>query len=408
MHVDSIGRNAVDHIFSSFFDPVHMGLYEEVHSFIDINETLEEQDFTSVHRIILGRSSRSLADELETHPDLIDRPDSLGRTPLYWAVWRDDMEAVKILLHHGANITAVAKDGDNIFHLIAMSRVGQEMFSLIKPNFSHIEYPINTLSNCLNAQNESGITPWLYTVQFNLGNLLNFFLDYELNLTTKAGVRKTLFQYAAKCAETQVLLLLASIDLDGVDLMVGSTYDSSAMEIVVARLSNDVYWIHAPDYSEEAAEALVRLVAHARTFEPRLPRLIYGVAQRGGGEGEGEEEEEEEEEEGEELEELPDYGLLFPDGHFKIYHGDAEWVVYDAEDELGKWIDLEDWLEEHGQLDMLEAWEMKSDVSDEACSGSEAKSEERIPEKEDDKEEEQEGETFFDAIESTSTSSHEF
>jgi uncharacterized protein len=47
----------------------------------------------------------------------INKPSADGRTPLMWAAWRDNVQMIDLLLEHGADTTAVDKDGWNALDL---------------------------------------------------------------------------------------------------------------------------------------------------------------------------------------------------------------------------------------------------------------------------------------------------
>jgi hypothetical protein len=44
-----------------------------------MTEVLEDQNFNSLHRIVLGISGRDLAAEADEHPELINKVDAQGR-----------------------------------------------------------------------------------------------------------------------------------------------------------------------------------------------------------------------------------------------------------------------------------------------------------------------------------------
>ncbi|KAI0481753.1 ankyrin repeat-containing domain protein [Xylaria cf. heliscus] len=63
----------------------------------------DEQEFTTVHRIVTGLSSKDLETALQEHPEDIDKLDGLGRSPISWAAARGNEEHVTLLLLYGAN-----------------------------------------------------------------------------------------------------------------------------------------------------------------------------------------------------------------------------------------------------------------------------------------------------------------
>lgn len=63
----------------------------------------EEQNFTSIHKIVLGLSLKSLESEILVHPENINATDTMGRTPLLWAAARGDKQSIITLLSYGAD-----------------------------------------------------------------------------------------------------------------------------------------------------------------------------------------------------------------------------------------------------------------------------------------------------------------
>ena len=64
---------------------------------------IDKLRFSTLHNIILGFIYKDLRTVLEATTDTIDSVDFRGRTPLFWAVVRDDEAAVDILLEYHAN-----------------------------------------------------------------------------------------------------------------------------------------------------------------------------------------------------------------------------------------------------------------------------------------------------------------
>lgn len=65
---------------------------------------IDEQNYTALHRIILGLSMADLEEEIRLHPEDINATDVMGRTPLAWAACRGDDRAIVTLLSHGATV----------------------------------------------------------------------------------------------------------------------------------------------------------------------------------------------------------------------------------------------------------------------------------------------------------------
>ncbi len=67
------------------------------------DDFIGEQNYTMLHRIILGLSMSNLEEEVCLHPEDVNITDVMGRTPLAWAACRGDDRAIVTLLSHGAD-----------------------------------------------------------------------------------------------------------------------------------------------------------------------------------------------------------------------------------------------------------------------------------------------------------------
>lgn len=69
----------------------------------DGSDYVERQNFTRLHRIVLGLCSGDLETEVLQNSHDVDFPDAMGRTALQWAAARGDERAVVTLLSWGAD-----------------------------------------------------------------------------------------------------------------------------------------------------------------------------------------------------------------------------------------------------------------------------------------------------------------
>lgn len=67
------------------------------------SDFIDDQDYTPLHKAILGLSFTSVEDAIQQNPDDVDTADSIGRTPLSWAAARGDERAIAMLLGYGAS-----------------------------------------------------------------------------------------------------------------------------------------------------------------------------------------------------------------------------------------------------------------------------------------------------------------
>lgn len=71
------------------------------------DDFIDEQSYTTLHKIILGLSMADLEEEIRLRPEDINTTDVMGRTPLAWAACRGDDRAIVTLLSHGANVNTL-------------------------------------------------------------------------------------------------------------------------------------------------------------------------------------------------------------------------------------------------------------------------------------------------------------
>ncbi|KAI9746289.1 MAG: hypothetical protein M1835_002448, partial [Candelina submexicana] len=71
------------------------------------DDFVEEQNYTMLHKIILGLSMASLEEQICNHPEEINTRDAMDRTPLAWAACRGDDRAIVTLLSHGAEVNTL-------------------------------------------------------------------------------------------------------------------------------------------------------------------------------------------------------------------------------------------------------------------------------------------------------------
>lgn len=89
------------------------------------SDFVDEQNYTSLHKIVLGLLSRDLEKELQIHLELLDVPDAMGRTPLTWAACRGDERAIVTLLQHGAEVNTL-----DVQHTNAVSYAAERDFAI--------------------------------------------------------------------------------------------------------------------------------------------------------------------------------------------------------------------------------------------------------------------------------------
>lgn len=118
------GRVASELLFDSAF----AGRFGEegvsiVRSMFKGVDYLEIRALSKLHKIVLGIIRNDLESELEISTASIDVGDATNRTPLTWAVIRDDLEAVETLLAFDADPKAVDDSGNSPLGYVKSSGV---------------------------------------------------------------------------------------------------------------------------------------------------------------------------------------------------------------------------------------------------------------------------------------------
>lgn len=96
-----------------------------VGSMLQDTDYVEARSFTILHKIVLGIIYKDLRTELETSTVSINTGDSTNRTPLCWAVIRDDLSAATTLLAFGANPNALDNLGQAPLDFVTSAEVSK-------------------------------------------------------------------------------------------------------------------------------------------------------------------------------------------------------------------------------------------------------------------------------------------
>ena len=110
---------------------------QRIQCLFDEDLWLEQQQFTILHKVILGldKTGRTLADELSVTTREINLPDSTGRTPISWAAELGNQEAVSDLLAFRADPNKDDKGGFSPVHYACLGGHPQ-ILSLLLDNGS--------------------------------------------------------------------------------------------------------------------------------------------------------------------------------------------------------------------------------------------------------------------------------
>ena len=99
--LDSLGGTASERFLKRSFGGMYSDNDAIIRRILKGDDSFDEFGFTTLHKIVLGFDFRELQVVLDATTDTLNVPDSLGRTCLYWAVFRDNFEHVQLLLSYG-------------------------------------------------------------------------------------------------------------------------------------------------------------------------------------------------------------------------------------------------------------------------------------------------------------------
>ncbi|KAL8730166.1 MAG: hypothetical protein Q9166_004249 [cf. Caloplaca sp. 2 TL-2023] len=199
----------------------------------DDSDFIDEQNYTLLHKIVLGLSMHDLEESLSLHPDLIDIPDAMGHAadrsyvtcvrllleagadpdiaasygykvgnPLNVAARNaSDPLVLKTLLDFGANVESCGIDGTTA--LIHAARKDNASFATLL-----LEYGAN-----LNAVSTAGQTPLTTAVVFNSHNVLQLLLDRWFEYSECPRLKGPhLLQIVALYADIRTMVILTATD----------------------------------------------------------------------------------------------------------------------------------------------------------------------------------------------------
>ena len=100
-----------------------------VRSMLADADYMEGRNFSVLHKIVLSLVDRDLQSELEVSTASLNSGDAAQRTPLIWAVIRNDFKTVELLLAYGANPNIVDNLGFAPLHFVQSSRICEALLN---------------------------------------------------------------------------------------------------------------------------------------------------------------------------------------------------------------------------------------------------------------------------------------
>lgn len=342
---DFCGFTPRDLAFQRVHTTCPFDLAEELHLLFNLEEIPDDLEFTAVHRIVLGMSKLDLQSYIAEHPQDVNRPDLLGRTPLWWAVRREDVAKSLVLLDQAADPSIANTAGRSLLHnaaaqgnlslvdallahgadvhqksfegkipLQVVGVYGDEADVLIVQRLlaagSNIDeqdgYGRTPISLCcfdshlniartlldrgadLTIMDGKGWLPWHWAIYDGAAEVLELYIDRGCDVSAVGEIGSTVLHFVAeRCTLERVVdVLLAKVDSLHVDSAAEDASGRTAMEILEDRYSADVPVLTLDEHVYVKLKRLigsVQMPKHVNSLEssPLSPAESWHSAEQG-------------------------------------------------------------------------------------------------------------------------------
>ena len=279
-------------------------------------ESLAKRKFTNVHLLAMGLSApdvdecQELAAYLRSHPEEVDIPDTLGRTPVCWAASRQDLEIVTILLKHKASVLHADKRMQTPLHYCAGSGSARTMKLLLEqarksvrsvedldpalkpssplalhdivdardtkgrtplnfatrmdfPAHAQLLIPANADMECADDQYDKTIL--LFALYWNSHAVLPILLESGARTDVVDARQATILHHAARYADLETLTILSNHDLGIINVAAVDDAGNTANDIMNAPNERMVRESdHRRQKSKDIFQRMIESQTHAR------------------------------------------------------------------------------------------------------------------------------------------------
>lgn len=122
----------------------------------------------------------------KVNPDTINTPNKSGYTPLIIAGYRNQLEAVKVLLDLGANVNAVSEDGTVL------------TAACYKSNTALVKILLKQHAD-VNVKNNAGTTPLMFAIMAENEEIVKLLIENKADTQTMDNSRKSAVDFAKDC-----------------------------------------------------------------------------------------------------------------------------------------------------------------------------------------------------------------
>lgn len=122
----------------------------------------------------------------KVNPDTINTPNKSGYTPLIIAGYRNQLDAVKVLLDLGANVNAVSEDGTVL------------TAACYKSNTALVKILLEQHAD-VNVKNNAGTTPLMFAIMAENEEIVKLLIENKADTQTMDNSRKSAVDFAKDC-----------------------------------------------------------------------------------------------------------------------------------------------------------------------------------------------------------------
>ena len=122
----------------------------------------------------------------KVNPDTINTPNKSGYTPLLIAGYRNQLEAVKVLLELGAKVNALSEDGTVL------------TAACYKSNTALVKILLEQHAD-VNVKNNAGTTPLMFAIMAENEEIVKLLMENKADTQTMDNSRKSAVDFAKDC-----------------------------------------------------------------------------------------------------------------------------------------------------------------------------------------------------------------
>lgn len=180
----------------------------------DYDSLTQELKLGTLHQIVMGLSNIDLASQLSHSSAEIDTPCAQGRTPLFWAATRSDINAIRLLLELGASIEILDTQGRDVFHAaVTLGHPSPEalatLLDITIAGAADIEKR-DVHRQLLNQADKYYQTPLVAAICFKQTQQALLLLQYDCDVNHPFPTQSPLLMAIQSCEHELIKLLLAN------------------------------------------------------------------------------------------------------------------------------------------------------------------------------------------------------